>query len=101
MAIRLVPLDLSHRALLKSFRNQHPSLVEFLRRFALRHVERDLLSRTWLAIDEDRIAGYFSLATGSVERAAVAGQESLDRLPRFPVPAILLARLAVDERVQG
>src|SRR3712207_5479826 len=27
--------------------------------------------------------------------------ESLDRLPGFPIPAVLLARLAVDERVQG
>ncbi|WP_437624684.1 GNAT family N-acetyltransferase [Sorangium sp. So ce1151] len=25
----------------------------------------------------------------------------LDRLPRFPVPGVLLARLAVDARVQG
>jgi len=27
--------------------------------------------------------------------------ESLRRLPGFPIPAVLLARLAVDERVQG
>jgi GNAT superfamily N-acetyltransferase len=29
------------------------------------------------------------------------GFESLDRLPGFPIPGVLLARLAVDERVQG
>lgn len=94
-----------HRPLLSSFRNQHASLVEYLQRFALRHAEKDLLARTYLAIDrvgdEHRIAGYFTLATVSVERSSVDPVEGLDRLPRFPIPGILLARLAVDTRVQG
>src|SRR5262249_14356710 len=67
--------------------------------------EKDLLARTYVIIDEQgdkrRLAGYFSLATASVERASVAVLPALDRLPRFPIPAILLARLAVDARVQG
>ncbi|HEX4961602.1 MAG TPA: GNAT family N-acetyltransferase [Thermoanaerobaculia bacterium] len=94
-----------HRALFDGFRNQHQSLVDYLRRFALRHGEKDLLARTYLAIDdetgENRLAGYFTLATASVERSAVSAMESLDRLPGFPIPAVLLARLAVDQRAQG
>ncbi|MFY9821935.1 MAG: GNAT family N-acetyltransferase [Thermoanaerobaculia bacterium] len=105
MAFRIEALGRHHRALLEDFRNQHQSLVDYLRRFALRHAEKDLLARTFLAIDgaagEERLAGYFSLATASVERTAVGAIESLDRLPRFPIPAVLLARLAVDGRVQG
>ena len=103
MALSIVPLGREHRPLLKSFRNRHTSLAEFIHRYALRHAERDLLSRTWIALDGDvgRIAGYFTLTTGSVDRAAVAGMPRLDRLPGFPIPALLLARLAVDERVQG
>ncbi len=94
-----------HRRLLDDFHNQHRVLVDYLRRFALRHAEKDLLARTYLAIDEapagDRLAGYFTLATTSVERASVDSLPELDRLPRFPIPAVLLARLAVDDRVQG
>ncbi len=105
MVLRVVALTRAHRALLKGFRNQHPSLVEYLQRFALRHAERDLLARTYLALDGDgesvRVAGYFSLSTVSVERASASVVASLDRLPRFPIPGVLLARLAVDERVQG
>lgn len=105
MAVRVQVLGRGHRALLKDFRNQHASLVEYLQRFALRHAEKDLLARTYVAIDDaggaDRAAGYFSLATVSVERASVAVVPALDRLPRFPIPGVLLARLAVDERVQG
>jgi GNAT superfamily N-acetyltransferase len=105
MALRLEPLTRQHRPLLVGFQNRQPSLVEYLRRFALRHAEKDLLARTYLALDEvggePRIAGYFSLSAASVERSSVAPVSALDRLPRFPIPAVLLARLAVDERVQG
>jgi GNAT superfamily N-acetyltransferase len=105
MPLRIEALGPGHRQLLVGFQNQHTSLVEYLKRYAVRHATKDLLARTFLAIDdaagEPRLAGYFSLATVSVERASVGGQPDLDRLPRFPIPGILLARLAVDSRVQG
>ena len=105
MALRIEVLGRQHRALLEDFRNQHRSLVDYLQRFALRHAEKDLLARTFLAIesteDAERLAGYFTLATASVERSTVGPMESLRRLPGFPIPAVLLARLAIDERVQG
>jgi GNAT superfamily N-acetyltransferase len=105
MPARIEALGPGHRHLLADFRNQHPSLVEYLKRYALRHAKKDLLARTFLAIDDSgkatRVAGYFSLATVSVERASVEGQAELNRLPRFPIPGVLLARLAVDSRVQG
>ena len=105
MAIRVEVLGRQHRALLRDFENQHSSLVEYLQRFALRHVEKDLLARTYVAVDEsgdrERLAGYFTLTTASVERASLSPIDALDRLPRFPIPAVLLARLAVDARAQG
>lgn len=105
MAIRIEVLGRQHRVLLGDFQNQHASLVEYLKRFALRHGEKDLLSRTHLALDQEeetlRLAGYFSLSTVSVERTSVTRVLALEKLPRFPIPGILLARLAVDARVQG
>ena len=66
MPIRLEPLGRSHGSLLTGLQNPHPALVDYLTRYALRHAERDLLARTYLAIDDgtgaDRLAGYFSLA---------------------------------------
>jgi GNAT superfamily N-acetyltransferase len=105
MSLRIQPLDRSHRPLLADFQNPHPSLVEYLRRYALRHAEKDLLARTYVAIDSGtgvpRLAGYFSLTTVSVERESLAPLLALDQLPRFPIPGILLARLAVDSRIRG
>ncbi len=102
---RIEVLQRRHRPLLKSFQNQVPSLSEYLGRYALRHAERGLLARTYLAVDYDgdvqRIAGYFSLSTVSVERTSVDDLAVLSKLPRFPIPGVLLARLAVDQRVQG
>ena len=102
---RIEVLERKHRPVLKTFRNQARSLVEYLHRYALRHVERGLLARTYLAIDGDgtteRIAGYFSLTTVSVERSSVDDIPGLSKLPHFPIPGVLLARLAVDERLQG
>jgi hypothetical protein len=97
-SIGMVSIELlsrSHRPLLKEFRNQHESLVEHLRRYALRHAEKDHLSKTHVAIDMSsgtrRLAGYFSLTTTSVDRDSVTGMDALARLPRYPIPAILLA----------
>lgn len=105
MALRIEVLGRAQRSLCADFQNQHASLVEYIKRYALRHAEKDLLARTYLAIDQvdgaERLAGYFSLSTVSVDRAAVTRLPELDRLPRFPIPGVLLARLAVDARVQG
>lgn len=105
MPLRIEVLGRQHRTLLKDFHNQHRSLVDYLQRFALRHSEKDLLARTFLAVDGvaegERLAGYFTLATASVEHSPADAMESLRRLPGFPIPAVLLARLAVDERAQG
>ena len=104
-ALHIEPLGRSHRLLLIDFQNPHAMLAEYPRRYALRHAEKDLLARTYAAIDtgtgKPRLAGYFSLATVSVERDSVARIPELDRLPRFPIPGILLARLAVDTRIRG
>jgi GNAT superfamily N-acetyltransferase len=104
MSLHIEPLNRSHRPLLADFQNPHASLVDYLRRYAWRHAEKDLLARTYVAIDSGtgapRLAGYFSLTTVSVERGSLAPLPDLDRLPRFPIPGILLARIAVDSRVR-
>lgn len=47
-----------------------------------------------------RVAGYYSLAASNIEFATIP--ESIrKRLPRYPVPSILLARLATDVTVRG
>lgn len=47
-----------------------------------------------------RVVGYHALAASSMRREQLA-PEMRAKLPRYPIPAILLCRLAVDASVQG
>ena len=58
------------------------------------------LARTYLALTDTAVAGYFSLTTGSVRRES-APRRYARGMPRHPIPTILIARLAVDRRHQG
>lgn len=59
-------------------------------------------ARTYVLIDEKqkRVVGYYALTVASLERDEATGRASRG-MPRHPIPAMLLARLAVDESVQG
>lgn len=56
-------------------------------------------SRTFVATQEGRVVGYYSLSTGSVDQDRVSGR--VRRNQPDPVPVILLGRSAVDERHKG
>lgn len=58
------------------------------------------LARTYLALSGDRVAGYVSLTTGSVDRREVPRRFARG-MPAYPLPTILIARLAVAREWQG
>ena len=64
--------------------------------------EKRNLGRTYVAVrrDEKRVYGYYTLASGSVSVQDLP-DDAPRNLPRHPIPMIRLARLAVDENVQG
>lgn len=57
------------------------------------------LARTYLVMDTDAVAAYVSLTTGSI-RPEAAPKRYARGMPRYPIPTILIARLAVDRRYQ-
>ena len=58
--------------------------------------------KTFVAVSdgEKRVIGYYTLAAGAVLFEHLPTEASR-KLPKHPVPVILLARLAVDQSVQG
>ena len=78
-----------------------PSLDEFLQRYVSQYEKRNL-GRTYVLVREGelRVFGYFTLAAGSVS-ATELPEKDAKKLPNHPVPAALLARLAVDSSVRG
>ena len=54
-----------------------------------------------LVLPDGTVAGYYTLASASVQLGELP-EQTVRRLPRYPlVPATLLGRLAVDRRQQG
>ncbi|MGJ3290471.1 hypothetical protein [Klebsiella michiganensis] len=57
-------------------------------------------AKTYVVADEQRVVGYFSLTVGQIDTL-----EAPDRVRKgmgaYPVPVVILARLAVDQHMHG
>ena len=77
-----------------------PSLNEFLNKFARQNDENNV-AKTFVTVDTDKnVLGYYSISAASIEFTDLPGDIS-ERLPRYPIPAARIGRLAVDQSVQG
>lgn len=75
-----------------------PALNRWLFDYALQNQE-SRASRTYVVQSENRVVGYYSLATASIHRQDA--HRSLRHGEPDPIPAILLAQLAVDREYKG
>jgi GNAT superfamily N-acetyltransferase len=76
-----------------------PALNKYIKKYALVN-QKNEISRTYITTKENRVVGYYSLAFGSISHTE-ATQKIKEELPQYPIPIILLARLAVDVREKG
>lgn len=91
------PLTATHR--LDDFDCGEAVLDEWLRQRALAN-QASRASRTFVVADRNgRVRGYYALATGAVAHQIATG--NVRRNMPDPIPVIVLARLAVDQRAQG
>ena len=74
-----------------------PVLDEWLRRHALKN-EVSGASRTFVVCQDERVVGYYALATGSIEHRDAPGK--IRRNMPNPIPVMVLGRLAVDVQSQ-
>lgn len=76
------------------------ALNDYLKRFALQNQKKDAARTYVVTRGENRIVGYYTLVFGSVSHAETTAEVSAG-LGHYPVPIILLARLAVDVSEKG
>ncbi len=78
---------------------------EVLDRWLLRNAgqsERRDAARTFVAApDGETVRGYYTLVAGQVEHEEATSTVRKGLSRHFPVPVVMLARLAVDQRSQG
>ena len=81
-----------------AFVSGEPSLDEWLKRRA-RANQVSGASRTYVVCEGNRVLGYYALASGAVAVESVPGR--FRRNMPDPIPVVILARLAVDQSMQG
>ncbi|MBX3177608.1 MAG: GNAT family N-acetyltransferase [Candidatus Hydrogenedentes bacterium] len=85
----------------KAFCSGIGQLDAYLHRYAGQHTRKDI-GRTFVAVSAGsrRVAGYYTLSASSVAFQNLP--DALARqLPRYPLPAALIGKLAVDKSLQG
>ncbi|MFN3965825.1 MAG: GNAT family N-acetyltransferase [Silanimonas lenta] len=92
------PLAAQHR--LEGFDCGKPALNDWLLRHA-RQAQGSGSAKTFVVTDdEERVAGYFSLTVGQVDTLE-APERVRKGMGQYPVPVVILARLAVSREHQG
>jgi len=79
-----------------------PSLNEYLKRYALQNLRKNVGVTIVATSGEDRkrVLGYYSVSMAQVEFDQMP-EDLAKGLPRYPVPAMRLGRLAVDVSTRG
>jgi predicted N-acetyltransferase YhbS len=100
LSLALAPLTAQHR--LAEFDSGKPALNDWLLRHAMQ-AQASGSARTFVAVDGERVAGYFSLTVGQVGQVDTA--EVTERVRKgmgsYPIPVVILAPLAVSVQDQG
>lgn len=82
------------------FRSGDPDLDRFFHSFAGQNQFRHHVGVTYVAVEQGDVLGYATVAPAGIEidELPTALRKGL---PRYPLPVLRLARLAVDARVRG
>ena len=98
MTLNLVPVT---RSLSKApFDCGYPELNQYLRQYSLKN-DRLSIGKTFVAITEtSRVAGYVTISTAQIAAESLP-DELKASLPRYPVPALRIGKLAVGLEFQG
>jgi predicted GNAT family N-acyltransferase len=93
------PLGTQHQR--DTFTCGKPLLDEFIR-LRVSQYEKRRLGKTFVAVrpDETQVVGYYTLTASAIAFEHLP-TELAKKLPKHPVPVILLARLAIDQSVKG
>lgn len=91
------PLGAQHR--LDRFDCGKPALNDWLLHHA-RQAQGSGSAKTFVVADDDHVAGYFSLTVGQVDTLEVP-ERIRKGLGQYPVPVVILARLAVSTHAHG
>ena len=83
-----------------TFDSGNADLDRFFHRFAGQNQFRHHIGATYVAVDHEGILGFATVAAAQIEIEDLPKSRQ-KKLPHYPLPALRLARLAVDRSAQG
>ncbi len=83
-----------------AFRSGDEALDRFFHRYAGQNQFRHHLGVTYVAVDAGRVLGFATVAPRHIEIEELPERER-KKLPRYPIPVLGLARLALDGSARG
>ena len=92
-------LDYSNKNSIENFNCGNAALDTYLKQYASQN-DKNNISKTYLYVnDNDDVVGFVTLCAASIDSKTLP--KDLQKLPNYPIPAIRIARLAVDLNNQG
>jgi GNAT superfamily N-acetyltransferase len=91
----------------KKYQREHfdcgyPVLDDYIKKYAKQNHEKGI-AKTFVAIDDSsslQVDGFYTLSASTIEFESLS-ESAQKGLPAYPIPAILIGKLAVDSAAQG
>lgn len=83
-----------------NFLSGNIDLDRFFQKYAGQNQFRHHIGTTYVAVEDEKILGFATVAPSEIEVERLPSSRR-KRLPKYPMPVLRLARLAVDSRAQG
>jgi predicted GNAT family N-acyltransferase len=80
----------------------YPALDDYIKKYAKQNHEKGI-AKTFVAIEDStslRVDGFYTLSASTIEFESLP-DSSQKGLPAYPIPAILIGKLAVDRAAKG
>lgn len=91
------PLNKDHN--LTDFNSNYPELDEWLKKYAFQ-AKMSGSANTFIVADDSVVVGFYSLTVGQVD-VIEASERVKKGMGKYPIPVVVLARLAVHHAYQG
>jgi len=94
------PIDKKHQK--NHFDCGYPVLNEYLKKYARQNHEKGI-AKTFVAIPESgdlKVNGYYTVSASVIEFESLPSSYKR-RIPAYPIPSMLIGKLAVDNSVKG
>jgi len=82
-------------------RSGEPAIDRYFHHYAAQNQFKLHIGATWVATIEERIVSFATVTMATIDRETLPSAAARRRMPAYPIPVLRLARMGVDERLQG